>query len=333
MLPGPLPSTPPRRVGSVRRTSHVRFTNRPFSGGLPTVFGATGVARDLHTGAGGADVLGSARIDVTTGDANVIESVTTTPAHADVDALVGHRIGFGFGSAARDVLRPLGGSLLGRLLSDLDGGWAPAAWGASRESMRLVLPVPEGGGVHMGTPPDTCAGWRADGAPMRLRLAGERPPFIDEPDLAPDLASDDPLAWHDLEPLAVGQARRLRRLDVVAADGGIEVDAHFRDSAVLPDGTERIVHEYTVTATVETEGWTFTSAVAEPRVLPFPSDCAIAADSASLLVGRTVDSLRAGIGPQGRGAGACTHLTDLLRTLADVDRLAPLAYEAGSSIR
>ncbi len=319
MLPGPLPSTPPRRAGSLRRTSHVRFTNRPFEGGLPTVYGAIGRARDLRTTTEGADVVGTASLDVATDAANLISSISAAPAEPGLAALVGRRIGFGFGSAARDVLRPLAGSLLGRIVSDLDGGWAPAAWAATRDAMRQP-PAPDG--VLQGSSPDICAGWRYDGTPLRLRRAGQPPPFLDDPHRAPTLAADDPWAWHELDPLAAGQARRLRRLDVAAAvDGEVQVGAHFRDSAVLPDGTERVVHEYVVTATVETGGWTFTGVVAEPRVLPFPDDCPTAAGSASLLVGRTVASLRGGIGPEGRGPGACTHLTDLLRTFADLDEL------------
>jgi len=319
MLPDPLASTPPRLAGSLRRTSHVRFTNRPFEGGLPAVYGAAGRARDLRTTTEGAEVLGTASLDVATDAANLISSISAAPAEGGLADLVGRRIGFGFGSAARDVLRPLAGSLLGRLVSDLDGGWAPAAWVATRDAMRRP-PAPDG--VVQGSPPDICAGWRYDGTPMRLRRAGQPPPFLEEPHHAPALAGDDPRAWHDLDPLATGQARRLRRLDVAAAAGGeVQVDAHFRDSAVLPDGSERVVHEYVVTATVETDGWTFTRVAAEPRVLPFPDDCPAAAASASLLVGRTVESLRAGIGPEGRGPGSCTHLTDLLRTFADLDDL------------
>src|SRR5215831_21063889 len=120
MLPGPLPSTPPRRVGAVRRTSHVRFTNRPFAGGLPTVYGASGRARDLRTTSEGAEVVATASLDVATDAANLICAISATPADPGLDALVGRPIGFGFGSAARDVLRPLAGSLLGRLVSDLD---------------------------------------------------------------------------------------------------------------------------------------------------------------------------------------------------------------------
>ncbi|MDX6232729.1 MAG: hypothetical protein QOH68_1725, partial [Nocardioidaceae bacterium] len=60
------------------------------------------------------------------------------------------------------------------------------------------------------------------------------------------------------------------------------------------------------------------SIVAEPRVLPY-TECTLAAPSPQRLVGRRVEEVR-GLAPTG-DTTACTHLNDLLRTLAAVPAL------------
>ena len=65
---------------------------------------------------------------------------------------------------------------------------------------------------------------------------------------------DDPWAWHEMPgELPAHGMRRRRRIDVVpGADGSpLVVDAMFRDSHVDDEGTETIVHEYTVLVHVD----------------------------------------------------------------------------------
>ena len=55
----------------------------------------------------------------------------------------------------------------------------------------------------MATNVDVCAGWRAGGIPtIRRQTGGEMP--VEVPPMAPSLASEDPMAWHAMAPLAVG---------------------------------------------------------------------------------------------------------------------------------
>jgi hypothetical protein len=108
--------------------------------------------------------------------------------------------------------------------------------------------------------------------------------------------------------------RRRRLIDVCAAERGYAVHAMFRDTHVH-EGVERILHEYALTAAVE-DG-RFTSCVATPRSLPWP-ECPSAAASATRVVGELVDDARAYVRTNLRGTSTCTHLNDLLCTLADV---------------
>jgi hypothetical protein len=126
--------------------------------------------------------------------------------------------------------------------------------------------------------------------------------------------------------LGFRQSRRIRRLDLWADAGLLRVDAMFRDVTVDPDPdlTRRVVHEYALTAELEPDTLTVLSAHADPRTLPFPSDCPFAASSADLIVGHAAGDLRTSVRTISRGAHSCTHLNDLLRSLADVTVLAPL---------
>ncbi|GAC1401902.1 MAG: hypothetical protein NVSMB60_17630 [Mycobacterium sp.] len=56
---------------------------------------------------------------------------------------------------------------------------------------------------------------------------------------------------------------------------------------------------------------------ADPRVLPWP-ECPAAADGLGRLPGTRMEDLG---GAVPRGTGSCTHLNDLLRSLADVGSL------------
>jgi hypothetical protein len=99
----------------------------------------------------------------------------------------------------------------------------------------------------------------------------------------------------------------------------VGLDAMFRDTAVDPDPecTEQVVHEYAVTATLDPVKLTITAIHADPRSLPFPTDCPVAAGSAALLLGLPVSELRTRVREVSRGPVSCTHLNDVFRSLAD----------------
>jgi hypothetical protein len=169
---------------------------------------------------------------------------------------------------------------------------------------------------------DICSGWRADGVMMvSLREEGRIPVPVGPTttDLLPD---DDPLAWHEIGDLPVGAMRR-RRLVEVAGGDPLAVFAMFRDTYVTPDGREMVLHEYTLTAELGPDSLMLSRCHAVPRVLPW-SECPEAAASASRLDGLNVDELRERVSKEFRGTTTCTHLNDLLRSLADLGTLARL---------
>ena len=103
------------------------------------------------------------------------------------------------------------------------------------------------------------------------------------------------------------------------------MDATFRDSWVDPTDGEGILHEYVVTATVDRDG-TVLSISADPRVLPY-GECPRAVESPQVLVGKHIGSAADVMPTDLSGTSSCTHLNDLLRSLACVPALAAQARD------
>jgi hypothetical protein len=119
--------------------------------------------------------------------------------------------------------------------------------------------------------------------------------------------------------------RRHRRLDVYG-DTPTRIDAMFRDTHVDPEGLETVLHEYSVDATVD-DALQITSIRATPRVLPW-NECPWAAASATRLEGERVQGLRRSVRDNFHGVETCTHLNDMLRSLADITPLVALLATA-----
>lgn len=318
-LPGPVHEpAPDRRPGSIRRTSHLD-TTRGTGDRASDIVSVVGAARDLLTTNADAQVRGDASLSLAVGPGGVIEAVEHRPGGRSCRSLVGARIGFGFRSAAKSLLAELVGTPLGLLVDDLSGAPAPSGYGTIRERTLLGLPdraLPQG--ASPGARADVCAGWRANGRAYGNITSGVPLPFEAEPPVAPDLDVGDALGWHAMAPLAARQSRRVRRLDLWRENDRVRVDAMFRDSTADPDRTPRVVHEYALHAVIDAESLTLSEIRAVPRALPFPTDCPFAADSAQLLVGQPVDSLRGAVRTLSTGPVSCTHLNDAFRSLADV---------------
>jgi Protein of unknown function (DUF2889) len=173
---------------------------------------------------------------------------------------------------------------------------------------------------------DLCAGFQAGGTIMRARADGTRGggAHVTGP-VAPSLERpDDPWSWHEFGELAVDGMRRRRRIDLRRSTDdprAIEIDELFRDSHLGDDGFETIIHEYVVTAAVDSETGAFLRAEAIPHVLPW-YECPQAAGSAGRLVGRPLEGLRPAVRAEFLGPTTCTHLNDTLRALEDIGTLA-----------
>jgi Protein of unknown function (DUF2889) len=114
--------------------------------------------------------------------------------------------------------------------------------------------------------------------------------------------------------------RRRRRIDVWEEEGHGLVEGFFRDSHMDAAGTETIVHEYTVHASVDLSTMQFASCSADVGALPYP-ECPNAVASAGRLVGVAAVGLRRWVRDTFVGTSTCTHLNDTLRALEDTEAL------------
>ncbi|HLI53702.1 MAG TPA: DUF2889 domain-containing protein [Acidimicrobiales bacterium] len=310
-LQSPVRSTFPRVAGSARRTTHVDMV--PAGDGLIL----SGAARDLVTTAAGDPITGSsAAIDSRLDRSATLRSIRVDPDEPAVQSLVGVPVAGGF-RAEVEATVPDRGSPLRQLLDDL-----PVAAMLSGYAHIYSEPPNEQLAAVAARRADVCAGWAGEGTMMRaIRSTGLLPVPVGP--VAPDPEPpDDPWAWHALPALRPGSMRRRRAVDV-AAGPELIVRATFRDSHTSDDGTERILHEYTLEAAVDSFSGVFTRCTATPAVLPWP-ECPSAAAGTAELVGAPVGAVDAVVRRELKGLRGCTHLNDLLRSLSAVVPLARL---------
>ena len=312
----PTTGNPLRRPNSARRTSSIDMTRDV--GTLDPVH-LEGHARDVFTAPDGtASALGEAGLSATIElVARVIRHVEVTPPVAAVSHLSGAPAMSGFRAAADKpapelrACRDLRYTLLDDVpVATLISGHALSASGVLGEYTRSgYLPVA-----------DQCAGFATGGLLMTSFEAGD-PAVVTGPE-APDLDHDDDhLAWHPMSPLPTHGMRRRRRIDVFQVDDGrIGLDAMFRDTYVRGDGVETIIHEYTLAATVDADTGMIVDSRATPRVLPW-QECPGAVASAERITGMTLRELHFRVRQELFGTSTCTHLNDLLRSVADAEAL------------
>jgi hypothetical protein len=317
-------------------------------------------ARDLRTNPDGTtDVVGEAGLRARISPSRELLELETSPAVPALRHLLGASVGPGFRSRVNELVTDVcqEGSLLYLLLDDLTGatlvsGYALHRGGALDPPAVDSNPVPEVEEIlnsHVSvedstTPPavasppprvtvsgvplftnqsDICAGWAHDATMMlHLRDTGRLPVPIGP--TAPVLErADDPLSWHTMAPLAPHGVRRRRRLDLAAPDrpqAEHQVEMHFRDSHVDEGGRETIMHEYSLTGTVDPAAGRVGSVSARVQVLPW-IECPAALASAQRIDGMELAQLRPRVRKEFVGRSTCTHLNDCLRSLADVTAL------------
>jgi hypothetical protein len=298
----------------VRRTTTI--DQRRGDPGQPQELVARG--RDLLTRADGtAVVVDEVELRATLDAGGIVTAIEADPAEPALAGLVGGHASRGLRARVDELLpdHRAAGSVLHQLLDDVPMASLISSYGSSREQTDFRLPPDAGDRLT-----DLCAGWAA-GATMlgALERTGIFPIPVGPP--APDLASpDDPLAWHDLPPLPPRSVRRRRRLDLVAG-APLELDVHFRDSHLGADELEDVLHEYTLAVTLDPDTLTVLASEATVRVLPWP-ECPGAVGSAGRIVGDAVADLRHKVAADFTGTSTCTHLNDVLRSVAGATALA-----------
>jgi hypothetical protein len=314
--PGPASSTPPRRPGSVRRTT-THDSTRPDGLDGPVELRARG--RDLLTRLDGSTVvLDEAGLEITA--APYIEGrlarIVTDPHQPGLETLVGRSAYAGFRRAIDEAMpgEKQSGSVRYQLIDDLPTALMLSGRVLRAEGLNIGAEV-EG----RSAPVDMCAGWIEGGVAVAGYTAKGPPlfPAPPAPGIEPD---DDPLGWHAHDEMPPHSTRRRRRLDIWSEDGVVRVECFFRDSHADRDGEENVVHEYTVRAVVDPETLAVTACDADWGELPFP-ECPAAAASATRLAGQPTAGLRRWVLKNLDGPSTCTHLNDQLRSFEDVGAL------------
>ena len=287
-------------------------------GSLDPVY-LNGRARDLWTAADGTVTeLGSATLSATIElIARVVRHVEVTPPVAAMSRLAGAPAMSGFRAAADKVAPELrkARDLRYTLLDDVPV--ATLISGHALSASNLLGDVAKSGYLPVA---DQCAGFATGGLLLTSFEAGD-PVIVTGPE-APDLDhGDDPWAWHRVAALPRHAMRRRRRIDVYQESAGrVRIDAMFRDTYVRSDGVETIIHEYTLAAVVDTDSGVIAESVATPRVLPW-QECPGAVASARRIADMTLSDLHFRVRKELFGTSTCTHLNDLLRSVADAEAL------------
>jgi hypothetical protein len=316
----PAVQNPLRRPGSARRTTSIDMTRD--AGCIDPVY-LRGRARDLFTADdGSATEVATAELSATIElVARVVRHVEVTPPVEEVCRLSGAPAMSGFRAAADRAAPHLRANrdLRYTLLDDVPV--ATLISGHALSASGVLGDVGKSGYLPVA---DQCAGFATGGLLMTSFEAGD-PAVVTGPQ-APNL-DDDPFAWHSMEVLPRNGMRRRRRVDVFR-DGGerFDIDAMFRDTYVRTDGVETIIHEYTLKAAVDQATGVIVSSNAVPRVLPW-QECPGAVASAQRITGMTLSDLHFRVREELFGTSTCTHLNDLLRSVADAQALFGLLPE------
>jgi len=314
---------PLRAPGSVRRTTSID-SHWPEGFGEPWVL--TGRARDIVTGMDGGEprVVGEGGFTLTSSPRREIIAIETDPPHPRAQELVGTRAGGASREALAKIMGDMRGTPLFQLLDDFAGaslvaGWIWSEWNpdwlTGARPPAVLSTAGRGGNME-----NVCTGFAtgasslaAEGRPDRAGQSRTEVGPLENP--------DDPHGWHSLAVQEGPQMRRARRLDIFRDGDVLRADVGFQDSGSNPRGGRTAVHEYRLYAEIDPAAMTILSLQALPQILPY-SECPGAAVKVGRLVGTPVEALREAVPATLVGTLGCTHLNDVLRSLADVPALA-----------
>lgn len=319
----PVGPAPPRRPGSLRRTSTID-TSWPDGYGQPMRM--EGHARDVWTPPeGGAPVvLAEDRYVATASARREILAIETFPERPEAQGLVGIRAGGESRAALTRIMVAdrIAGTPLYLILDDFAGASLVAGWVWSRWTDDWQRQAQQSGaqatagrhgnmeGVCTGFAPGSSALGDPTAGGIRVQSSTRVPPLLNPA---------DPDGWHTLAIQPGVGMRRARRIDVWREGEGLAIDLGFQDSGTAPDGGDRIaIHEYHVAA--RAEGGRLTQLAVDPRILPF-RECPGAAAKAQAMLGSFLSDLRSRVLETLSGIEGCTHLNDVLRSMGEVPKM------------
>lgn len=232
------------------------------------------------------------------------------------DGLIGLTLRRGFSRALAQRFGDGRSTLTDAVLEDLTGAFLVAGYSTVRTGR--LAPDPAKGPERAALQADVCIGWKT-GGPMhtvaleRGQLAIPYGPHVG------DLAAEDPLGWHPMDPMSEHMVRRRRQIDVEPRDGGVAVQAHMRDSYAVAQPPrsaepEMVMHEYLLHARFDRTA-RLAELDADALVLPW-KECPGALHSARRLIGASVEDLAPLVRSELAGPVGCTHLSSTLRSLA-----------------
>lgn len=301
---------PPARPNSLRRITCLDLDRPDGVGGHLTVQGQAWDFAVQGDGTAPAPESATLRATVDYHGGRTLTRITTSPEVPELAGLVGGSAIAGFRGRVEASSSVSRSAPLSLLLDDLPLGTLISGHAVSAARERGDQSVT--GGTGYIPIADQCAGYAENGALITAITVRGRGPVAQGP-AAPPL--DDAFGWTP-RPLAVHSMRRRRRIDRWSEADTTYIAAMFRDTYCGVDGRETVIHEYELDVVADTSTRTIRAAVATPRVLPW-SDCPGAVASAGTLVGMTLDEVEGRVRRELRGVRTCTHLNDLLRSIAD----------------
>jgi hypothetical protein len=167
---------------------------------------------------------------------------------------------------------------------------------------------------------DVCAGY-AEGASSLLPDGYPNHGNYSRAEAAPVENPSDSAGWHAMPSQSGPKTRRTRRMDLWREGELVKVELGFQDSGANPEGGRTAIHEYLVHAEIDAAAGVLTALQALPLVLPY-RECPGASIKATRMIGQKVRGFRQSVLETLPSTLGCTHLNDVLRTLADIPRLA-----------
>ncbi|MFW2449201.1 MAG: DUF2889 domain-containing protein [Qipengyuania pacifica] len=309
----PIGTTPKLRAKSIRRTMSI---DARWPSGIDGPTQYLGRCRDVfnNTASSDLEILDQATVDVVC-NGREIRKIAATPVPPLLQDLVGVRAGGHMRSVLASTLaeEKQTGSPLYLLLDDLAGTTLVARWCFSQ--------WPESDPTYStaGVPPrnmeGVCIGFRRGAS--GLAPSGRVKPSQNTSRVVPLTNPAEPSGWHEFADFHGINFRRARRIDIWREGERLRVESHFQDSASSPNGETRIaIHEYLLEAQIDLQG-RLASVAARPGTLPFP-ECRAAPTNLHALIGIPASELREVVLEKLSLKHGCTHLNDMMRSLAEV---------------